>query len=197
MRVLQEREIERLGSNNPKPINFRVISATNRNLKKLLEQKDFRLDLYYRLNVFNIHLPPLREIRADIPAIFHHVLNELSIGKVRNVPGVSGEAIETMLNYDWPGNVRELHNVAERALIVCKGDRIEIEDLPIEKSRSTNFRRQPIGTLGSLKQLMEDTEKQAILNCLQLTNNNRVEAAKRLGIHRTGLYQKMKKYGIS
>jgi transcriptional regulator with PAS, ATPase and Fis domain len=197
MRVLQEREIERLGSNKPKPINFRVISATNRDLAKLLDKKDFRLDLYYRLNVFNIHLPPLRDIREDIPAIFQHALNELTIDKARNVPEVSDEAIETMLNYHWPGNVREMRNVAERALIVCNGDRIEKEDLPIEKSRSAGLRTQPIGSFDSLKQLMEDTEKQAILICLKQTQNNRAEAAKRLGIHRTGLYQKMKKYGIS
>jgi transcriptional regulator with PAS, ATPase and Fis domain len=197
MRVLQEREIERLGSNNPKSINFRVISATNRNLKTMLEHKDFRLDLYYRLNVFHIHLPALREIRDDIPAIFHHYLNALSADKACNVPAVSDEVIETMRSYSWPGNVRELRNVTERALIVCKADRIEMEDLPIEKSRSSRPQRQPFGAAGSLKQLMEHTEKQAILHALQQAGNNRAEAAKRLGIHRTGLYQKMKKYGIS
>jgi transcriptional regulator with PAS, ATPase and Fis domain len=197
MRVLQEREIERLGSNNPKSINFRVISATNRNLRRMLERKDFRLDLYYRLNVFHIHLPALREIREDIPAIFYHFLNELCADKARNTPDVSDEAIETILSYNWPGNVRELRNVIERALIVCKADRIDIEDLPIENARSTRLLTQPLGAVGSLKQLMEHTEKQAILQSLQQTGNNRVEAAKRLGIHRTGLYQKMKKYGIS
>jgi transcriptional regulator with PAS, ATPase and Fis domain len=197
MRVLQEREIERLGSTNPKSINFRVISATNRNLKKLLERKDFRLDLYYRLNVFHIHLPALRQIRDDIPAIFHHFLHELCVDKARNVPDVADEVIETIQSYNWPGNVRELRNVTERALIVCKDDRIDLEDLPIEKSGSTRLQRQLIGTAGSLKQLMEHTEKQAILHALQQTGNNRAEAAKQLGIHRTGLYQKMKKYGIS
>jgi transcriptional regulator with PAS, ATPase and Fis domain len=199
MRVLQEREVERLGSDTPKPINFRVISATNRNLKKMLENKDFRLDLYYRLNVFHIHLPALREIREDIPAIFSHVIGELSIGKSQVVPGVSDAAIETLMNYGWPGNVRELRNVAERALIVCKGDRIEVKDLPIEKATSIRppQLQLPIGAVGSLKRLMEDTEKQAILQSLQQTDNNRAEAAKLLGIHRTWLYQKMKKYRIS
>ena len=197
MRVLQEREVERIGSETPKPINFRVISATNRDLKKMLENKDFRLDLYYRLNVFHIHLPALREIREDIPAIFKHVLEQLCVDKAHGVKSVSNEALDMMVDYPWPGNVRELRNVAERALIVCKSDQIEIEDLPIEKTRPVRNIPLTIGAASSLKRLMENTEKQAIVQSLQQTNDNRVEAAKRLGIHRTGLYQKMKKYGIS
>ena len=163
----------------------------------MLSSKDFRLDLYYRLNVFHIHLPALRELRKDIPDIFRYYVGKLSVGKTRTIKDISDEAIHVMQNYNWPGNIRELRNVAERALIVSKGNHITLKDLPIEKTipaRQQTFSNDPIGTL---KTLLEDTERQAILQALNQTANNRAEAAKILGIHRTGLYQKMKKYGIS
>jgi transcriptional regulator with PAS, ATPase and Fis domain len=196
MRVLQEREVERLGSATPKPIDFRVISATNRDLTRMLDSKDFRLDLYYRLNVFHIHLPALRDIRADIPAIFRYMLGLLATDGRPPIEHVSDEALAAMQTYDWPGNVRELRNVAERAMIVCRDRRIGVDDLPMEAVRSA--RRDPPsgGALGPLRTLMQKTEKQAILQALDHTGNNRVEAARVLGIHRTGLYQKMKKHGI-
>ena len=196
MRVLQEREVERLGSAKPKPIDFRVISATNRNLKKMLDSKDFRLDLYYRLNVFHIHLPALREIREDIPAIFQSMLRLLANRGQPPIESVSAEAMAVMQDYDWPGNVRELRNVAERAMIVCRHRRIDVDDLPIEPAKSRRRSTVSTGSVGPLKVLMEETEKQAIIQALEQTGNNRAEAAKLLGIHRTGLYQKMKKHCI-
>lgn len=196
MRILQEKEVERLGSEKPMPINFRVISATNRDIKRLIEKKDFRLDLFYRLNVIHIHLPALREIRDDIHAIFSHLLNKLSPGAQSRIPDVSDEALDAMYHYHWPGNIRELRNVAERALILCRNRRIELGDLPFN-SATAQVELSAKDAVAPLKLLMADTERRAILRVLKQTGNNRAEAAKLLGIHRTGLYQKMKKHGIS
>jgi transcriptional regulator with PAS, ATPase and Fis domain len=197
MRVLEEKEVERLGSRKPKPINFRVISATNRNLKKLIDKQVFRLDLYYRLNVMNIHLPALREIYKDIQPIFYHFLRKLSIGERPKIRKVSPEAMEAIKQYSWPGNVRELRNLVERAMIVCQGDSIERADLPLEKSKAPQIYASSVDTIAPLKQVLEETEQRTIIQALTHTGNNRAEAAKLLDIHRTGLYQKMKKYGIS
>ena len=197
MRVLEEKEVERIGSRTPKPINFRVISATNRDLKKLIDKQAFRLDLYYRLNVVHIHLPALREIREDIPAIFHHFFNRLSVGRKPRIRAVAPEALEAMQQYAWPGNIRELRNVVERAMIVCQGDAISRSDLPLEKNVAPDVPAFTGGAIPSLKQLLQETERQAILAALEHTGNNRAEAAKILDIHRTGLYQKMKKHGIA
>jgi transcriptional regulator with PAS, ATPase and Fis domain len=197
MRVLEEKEVERIGSRTPKPIDFRVISATNRDLKKLIDKQAFRLDLYYRLNVVHIHLPALREIREDIPAIFHHFFDRLSVGKKPRIRTALPEALEAMQQYTWPGNIRELRNVVERAMIVCRGDAITRADLPLEKSVAPAVPALTDGAIPSLKQLLQETERQAILAALEHTGNNRAEAAKLLGIHRTGLYQKMKKHGIA
>jgi transcriptional regulator with PAS, ATPase and Fis domain len=197
MRILQEKEVERLGSGKPKPINFRVISATNRDIKKLIEKKDFRLDLFYRLNVIHIHLPALREIREDIQPIFQNLLRKLSPGGQPRIESVSDEALNAMQNYHWPGNTRELRNVAERATILCKHSRVELKDLPFNSGSSPKLDWNPKEAVTPLKTLMAETERRAILRVLKQTGNNRAEAAKILGIHRTGLYQKMSKYGIS
>jgi transcriptional regulator with PAS, ATPase and Fis domain len=197
MRVLEEKEVERIGSRTPKSINFRVISATNRDLKKLIDKQAFRLDLYYRLNVVHIHLPALREIREDIPSIFHHFFDRLSVGKKPRIRTVAPDALEAMQQYAWPGNIRELRNVVERAMIVCQSDTIARSDLPLEKSVAPAVPAFTDGAIPSLKQLLQETERQAILAALEHTGNNRAEAAKILGIHRTGLYQKMRKHGIA
>ncbi len=196
MRVLQEKEVERLGG-KPKTIDFRVISATNRDLNKMVNDKSFRLDLYYRLNVFLITLPPLRDMREDIPHIFTHFLEKLNRGNRKKVLKVSPEAMTSLQNYSWPGNLRELRNIADRSMILCSGNTIEVEDLPIsvrEKSR-VSLSRELVGD--SLKEIMENTEKKAILDALERTGNNREKASSILKIHRTGLYQKMKKYNIT
>jgi len=195
MRVLQEKEVERLGG-KPQKVDFRVISATNCNLKKMVEEKKFRLDLYYRLNVFVITLPPLREIKEDIPEIFHHFLKELNQGNRKGVVSVSDQAMSALKDYAWPGNFRELKNITERSLILCKNGRIEMNDLPISVLEEPNMLIQGelVGT--SLKEIIQNTEKRAIMHALQQAKNNRIIASSLLKIHRTGLYQKMKKYGI-
>jgi transcriptional regulator with PAS, ATPase and Fis domain len=196
LRVLQEKEIERIGGTKPRCVDFRIISATNRNLEEMVGNGSFRMDLYYRLNVVNIDLPPLRAIREDIPRIFRHLAEKLSRNGGRRIETVVPAAREVVMAYNWPGNVRELRNVVERALIVCRDGRIELGDLPISL-RSCPAER-PTGNTpaGPLKQLMEQTERNAIVGALARTGNNRGKAAALLGIHRTGLYQKMKKYEL-
>jgi transcriptional regulator with PAS, ATPase and Fis domain len=197
MRVLQEKEVERLGGGKPKPVDFRVISATNQDIRKLIDKKAFRLDLYYRLNVLHIHLPPLREMPDDIWTMFNHFLHLFSLGRRTERYQVAIEAFDAMRHYAWPGNIRELRNVAERAMIVCRNNRITPDDLRLENSGGFTAGLPSRAMVGSLKMLIEKTERQAIVDALEKTGGNRAEAAKRLDIHRTGLYQKMKKYGIS
>ena len=197
MRVLQDKVVERIGGGKPRPIDFRVISATNRDLDDMMAHQTFRLDLYHRLNVITVKLPPLREIKEDIPVILRHCLEELSRARKEKVKGVSPEAMEALIHYSWPGNVRELRNVLERALIVCDKDVLRIEDLTTAIRKNTGQMKTDGESPSSLKELLEETERQAILNALEKARNNRVKAAEQLGIHRTGLYQKMKKHNIS
>ena len=196
LRVLEEKEIERIGSGKPTPVNFRLISATNRNLKKLIDKKSFRLDLYYRLNVVHIHLPALREIRDDLDSLINHIIRKLSIGGRSKINEVSHEAMEAMKAYNWPGNIRELRNVIERAMIVSNSSIIEQKDLPIDRAASVEVETSNSEDLPNLKHIMEETERRVIMKALLQTNNNKVKAAEILGIHRTGLYQKMKKHDI-
>jgi len=196
MRVLEEKEVERIGGRKPKAVDFRLISATNRDLRKLIDQKAFRLDLFYRLNVLNIPLPPLRELGDDIALLFRHFLHLFSIGERPKIHSVSGEALEAMRRYAWPGNIRELRNVAERALIVCKNRSIELEDLPIDRPTAAPVGPGAARTPAPLRMVLDQAERQALLDALAFTGNNRAEASKLLGIHRTGLYQKMRKHGI-
>ncbi|MDL2268650.1 sigma 54-interacting transcriptional regulator [Desulfosarcina sp. OttesenSCG-928-G17] len=196
MRVLQEKEVERIGSGRSRRIDFRLISATNRDLQQLSSSGFFRLDLYYRLNVLNIKLPPLRAIKEDIPTLFTHFLTTLSQGKKHPSPQVAEDVVTALQNYSWPGNIRELRNIAERAMIVCRGDRIELSDLPISLRETAPWPGFKTVAASSLKTLMEETERQAIIQALEASRGNRVRAAALLGIHRTGLYQKMRKYGV-
>ncbi len=196
MRVLQEKEIERIGG-KPRQVDFRVISATNLDLEAMVRQKAFRLDLFYRLNVIIIRLPPLRDIREDILPIFDHFLKQLSRENHRNIHSVSPDAAAALRQYAWPGNIRELRNVAERALIVCRSDRIEIADLPMSVTVTQFGEAYSNDAVGaSLKTTIENAEREAIIQALDATGYNRNLAASLLKIHRTGLYQKMKKYHI-
>jgi len=198
MRVLQEKIVERIGG-QPKHIDFRLISATNRNLESMVQKKDFRLDLFYRLNVVSIKMPALREIKEDIPLIFSHFLNKFRRKEQRPDIGITPEVLEAIQLYPWPGNVRELKNVVERATIICQGNQIKLNDLPIcftEKQLVNSFIT-TASTGMSLKDLIEAAERQAIINALKETGNNKAKAAKLLDIHRTGLYQKTKKYNIT
>jgi two-component system NtrC family response regulator len=182
LRVLQEREFLRLGGTRPIRINVRIIAATNRDLYDAVERGQFRADLYYRVNVFDIHLPPLRERRNDILLMAASFLREFGATAT-----LTPAAMEALRRHDWPGNVRELRNVLERAAIMCDGPFIDAEHL----SLSTRGDVPPLSStdLGVL-------ERQAIEQVMRETSGNKVRAAKQLGITRTQLYGRLRKYGF-
>lgn len=190
LRVLQEREFERVGGTRKISVDVRIIAATNRHLKKEMEEGKFREDLYYRLNVIRIWLPPLRERRDDIPLLVKHFLNKYSLtedqrGKIKVAPQV----MNLFIGYDWPGNVRELENVMERALILSKGEVIKVDSLPSEITGV----RPPQLTGGTL----EERESQIIRDELERTGGDHKKTASNLGIARTTLWRKIKKYNLT
>jgi transcriptional regulator with PAS, ATPase and Fis domain len=183
LRVLQEREFLRLGGTRPVRVNVRVIAATNRDLDEAVAQGDFRADLYYRLNVFDILIPPLRERRDDILPLAASFLRELAGATIQ----LSPEATEALGRHDWPGNVRELRNVLERALILADGRFIDAEHLSLRARRDVP----PSSTtdLGTL-------ERHAVERAMRDTGGNKVRAAKQLGITRMQLYVRLRKFGF-
>jgi PAS domain S-box-containing protein len=195
LRVIQEKEIERVGGNTLKSINVRIIAATNKDLENSIKEGKFREDLYYRLNVMKISIPPLRERKEDIPKL----VNALRI-KVANrlgiyVEGISKDALECLVNYDWPGNIRELENVIERAINLLDSDIvIKLEHLS-ERLTKNKFKRYSSKSK-YLKVIVEEVEKEVILECLKETNWNKNKAAKILGISRAGLYKKIEEYKL-
>lgn len=196
LRVIQEKEIERVGGNVIKEIDVRIIAATNKNLENKVKEGKFREDLYYRLNVMKIILPPLRERKEDIPML----ANSLRI-KVANrlgvyVEGICKEALDCLVKYDWPGNIRELENVIERAVnLLDSGLLIKLEHLP-EKLTKHKFKRYT--SEGKyLKDVVEEVEKEIILECLRKTDWNKNRTAQLLGISRAGLYKKIEEYKMS
>jgi DNA-binding NtrC family response regulator len=188
LRVLQEQHFERIGSDRTMAVDVRVIAATNNDLAKSIAGGAFREDLYYRINVFPIHLPPLRERREDILPLTEYFLKSLSVRTGKSVPSINPEARDLLHSYDWPGNARELANAIERALIVSRGGAIEIEDLPLKpESESTK-----LGRPGLLAQV----ERTTILESLTRNNSDRKRAAEELGISLRTLQYRLKEYGI-
>ena len=194
LRVLQEREVERVGGTRSLKLDFRVIAATNRDLKAMLARGEFRQDLYYRLNIFLLRTPPLRHIRADIPRLAYHLLS-LVRSRVTPPLRIDPEAMRRLVAYDWPGNVRELRNVLERAASVAQDGPITEEHLPLE-IRDGPCMTPPMVEVHSLNDEVAEAERRAIRRALSMTGGNRTAAARQLGIHRTGLYQKMRHYGL-
>jgi transcriptional regulator with PAS, ATPase and Fis domain len=194
LRVLEEKEMERLGGNRLTRCDFRLIAATNENLERYVEEGKFRKDLYYRLNVIPIQIPPLRERKEDIPVIADHLIQTLNKDLGTNVIKIFPEVLNIFENYDWPGNVRELANILERILYSIDGDTIQMKHLPIflQSLSTASTKLQP--TL--LKRLKENMEKEALLHAIRISNDNKNKAARLLGIHRTALYKKMKKLNI-
>jgi len=189
LRVLEEKEFTRVGGNEPLRVDVRVISATNKDLRKAIEKQEFREDLYYRLNVVNIELPPLRERKEDIPLLAEHFLNKFASENRKEITGFSTDTVEFLLDYDWPGNVRELENAIERAVILAKDSIITIADLPQKKIS-------PAYSTAQRKNLKE-VEKEHILNILRETGENYSQAARILGISRMTLYKKAREYDLS
>ncbi len=192
LRVLQDRVIERIGSNTSEKVDVRVIAATNKNLEEMVEHESFRLDLYYRLNVVSIRIPSLRDRKDDIPLLSKHLINKVSIKESRQVHGISNQALDMMKNYQWPGNIRELENILERAINFLGDDKTILpKHLPPKINGGTGFYYDR-----SLKDTLEEVEKEAIIRSLIQSKGNKSKAAKLLNISRTSLYEKMDKYGI-
>lgn len=188
LRVLEEKEFTRVGGNEPIKVDVRVISATNKDLGKAIERQEFREDLYYRLNVVNIALPPLRERIEDIPLLAEHFLSKFASENRKEVGGFSPDAMEFLLDYDWPGNVRELENAVERAVILAEDSLITAADLR-QKSMALPCSTPPGRNL-------KDIEREHILSILHETGDNYSESARTLGISRMTLYKKVKEYGL-
>ncbi|MFH1090388.1 MAG: sigma 54-interacting transcriptional regulator [Pseudomonadota bacterium] len=201
LRVIQEKTVRRIGGQREMPINTRIITSTNRNLEQLVEEKGFRPDLYYRINVVPIHIPPLRERVEDVPLLADHFLFQLATKLNQPVPRISPQAMNKLCRYDWPGNVRELKNVVERAAILCEGHTIE-EDF-ILFSFAVGKRDTPLGPkppLGptqnvTLAQQLGEYEKQIITSIIRESKSIR-QAARRLGISHTALLNKIKKHRL-
>jgi transcriptional regulator with PAS, ATPase and Fis domain len=194
LRVLEEKETERLGGTRLTKCDFRLIAATQEDLEKCVEEGKFRKDLYYRLNVIPIQIPPLRERKEDIPVIADHLILTLNKDLGTNVTKISPEVLNIFENYDWPGNVRELSNILERILYSIDDESIQIRHLPIflKSIGTASTKLQP--TL--LKRLRDDMEKEALLHAIRISKDNKNRAARLLGIHRTALYKKMKRLNI-
>jgi len=198
LRVLQEREFEPIGSTRSVKVDIRVVAATNKNLEELVKKGRFRHDLYWRLNVVPIHLPPLRERKEDIPLLISHFLEIYNDRYKGKVTGFSESAMELLLNYDWPGNIRELENLVQR-LVVLKGEGIILpEDLP-EKIRENGHLHSFLRLEGeklNLNEAVTNLERYLITEALRRAKGVKSRAAKLLGIKRTTLLHKMKKNGI-
>ena len=194
LRVVQEHEFERVGGTKPLNLDFRIIAATNQDLQVMIQKGTFRKDLFYRLNVFVIQTPQLRDIPEDIPRIAHYFLSHFRKEQRRGGPTqISQETLDLLQQYHWPGNVRELRNLIERAINIAEGDEITVADLPKEFYQ----RGSKINPVGYLPEARKEAEKRLIVEALRSANGNKVRAAKMLGIHRTGLYQKIKRYGLN
>jgi two-component system NtrC family response regulator len=198
LRVLQEKEIERVGSNQTIKIDVRVIAATNRNLEEAIRKGAFREDLYYRLNVVTLSLPPLRERKEDVPILIDHFLKKYSRENKKEVFSLTKEAKDLLLHYDYPGNVRELENIMERAVVLSRGETLTSQDLPLnlrESKSETAPEKSREG--GSLPETLETLERQLIQSALERSGGIQTRAAEELGINERVLRYKMKKYKIA
>lgn len=182
LHLVQDKEFERLGDTKTRKANIRIIASTNKNLKELVKQGQFREDLYYRLSVVKFHLPPLRERKEDIPLLVSYLIDKYSKKYSKRIKGITSEAMKLLLSYSFPGNVRELENIIEHALITCKGSLIKPEDLTLDVE---------LNLIHSME------EKERIKKVLEEVGGNRSLAAKILGMHRTTLWRKLRELGIS
>jgi transcriptional regulator with PAS, ATPase and Fis domain len=198
LRIVQEKEFERVGSNQTIRSDVRVIAATNRNLEEAIRKGTFREDLYYRLNVVTVSLPPLRERKEDIPLLVEHFLKKYNRENKKNVTSLSKEARDLLMRYDYPGNVRELENIVERAVVLCRGDALTTQDLPLNlrDGQAESALERDRGTQ-SLPDTLEEIERQLIVKALERTGGVQTKAAEELGISERVLRYKMKKYNLA
>jgi two-component system response regulator PilR (NtrC family) len=197
LRAIQEKKVRKIGSTQEEPVDVRIISATHRNLAQMLENGEFRQDLYYRLNVIELKMPALREMPEDIPRLAQRILEKQAATLGMDVPAVSNEAEAALAQHAFPGNVRELENVLERALALCDGETITEADLYLENGSGTP-KTSSMAVPGDmpLPEYLESLEKQAILDALEKTNNNRTAAAKLLGVSFRALRYRLAKLGL-
>jgi two-component system response regulator HydG len=194
LRVLQEKEIEKVGDQRPVAIDVRIIAATNKNLKRLMEAERFREDLYYRIGVIPIHLPPLRQRRDDIPLLVDAAMNRLRLKTEKPVTGINETALELMIGYDWPGNVRELINVMEYAFVLCSGGEILPQHLPAHMSGMVS--PEILEGRSRMEERLPGDEKRQLLEALEKADGNKSEAARLLGISRVTLWKRLKDFEI-
>lgn len=202
LRVLQEKEFERVGGIKTIKVDVRIIAATNRDLEKAVAEGRFREDLFYRLNVIPMHLPPLRKMRDDIPLLLEHFINDISKRKKKDVLNISKDAVNCLVNYRWPGNVRELENLTERMIILNDTGEITVDDLPDRLKEKQQVQRgrpktQDLSTEGiDLNHMLDEIENNMIVQALELSKGIKSKAATLLGLNRTTLIEKLKKKSI-
>ena len=197
LRVLQEKEVTRVGGNASIPIDVRVITATNRNLEQMVQDGQFREDLYYRLNILNINVPPLRDRKSDIPILINHFLNKLcqTQGITKNL---SKSAENVLLDYDWPGNIRELSNIIERIYYMSDSNTIELHDIPSQIIRGhVNTKAKNSAENSSLDAMLAYLERDIVLETLKKTNYNISQTASQLQIPRSRLYRILKRHNLN
>jgi DNA-binding NtrC family response regulator len=195
LRLLEDKEVRPLGANQSEKVDARVVSASNRNLADQVQGGKFRQDLYYRLNVIRIELPPLRQRSHDIPLLVNHFVQKFAAGVHRRVDGVAADAMAALRSYDWPGNIRELEHTIERAVLLGKATLIGMEDLPVAMSKKAEL--EILMVQGLAQQFtLADLEREYIGKVLESTQGNKTEAAKLLGVDRTTLYRKLEEYKI-
>ena len=212
LRTLQERELERVGGNETIKVDVRVVSATNRNLEKMIEANEFREDLYYRLNVFPINLPPLRDRLDDLPVLTNHFISKFARQMGVAPAGASADAMAKLREYNWPGNVRELENIVERGMILAKGATLQASHLdyvrrsphagqsgsvpvPVAQPASAPL-AQPTEDGKSLAERLLDSERKEIIAAVEKSRGNIASAARTLGINRSTLYYRLRKHGL-
>ncbi|MBN2319548.1 MAG: sigma-54-dependent Fis family transcriptional regulator [Acidobacteria bacterium] len=200
LRVLQEKEVDRIGGRTPVSINVRIIATTNRDLQELVRRGDFRQDLFYRLNVVRLTIPPLRERRKDIPLLADFFCKKYGKHSGENSVALSSDALDRLMRYSWPGNVRELENTIQRALAFCPGENLRVEDLPLLNPQSeisaseTETKSHELGFSAGVT--MREMERQLICRTLEDTGGNRTRAAKSLGISLRTLRNKLNEFGL-
>lgn len=196
LRVIQEREIEHLGGTKTVKIDVRVITATNKNIEEMVKKGQFRNDLYYRLNVVPINLPPLRERKEDIEILVSKFLEKSSQISRKEKKQISKEALNKLIEYNWPGNVRELENIIERCVVVTPKDTIDLEDLPNNIINNENNENNGLGSFSKLDDAVDSAEREMIVKTLKECGGNRTKASEVLGISRRSLHRKIAKYNI-
>jgi len=197
LRVLEQKEYEPLGSTKTEKVDVRIIAATNRDLMEMMHRREFREDLFFRLNVIRLRIPPLRERREDIPLLLDHFIERINLKQSKQIKKLSRSALKILLNYNFPGNVRELENIIEHAIILAKGIEIQPRNLP--SYLSSKQIEPPVRTKISEEQdlaVLEKVERDLIASALERNGGNTAAAAKELGIHRTTLWRKMKRYHL-